>query len=83
VLFLIQKFGTKEFNELVPEDRRLPASRAVVRVDLTKTQKSCGYGVPVMQFVEERETLNKWGDGLTRKVFHWHKLLISDSNSAR
>jgi hypothetical protein len=49
-------------------DKRLPAARAVIRVDIHKTQKSCGYGVPLMQLVEERETLNKWGHGLTRKV---------------
>ena len=63
-----EKFGSKAFDELVPVEKRLPAARAVIRVDVHKTQKSCGYGVPLMQFVEERETLNKWGDGLTRKV---------------
>jgi len=62
------EFGSKEFDELVPEDKRLPSARAVIRIDIQKTSGSCGYGVPLMQFVEERETLNKWGDGLTRKV---------------
>ena len=60
------EFGSKEFDELVPEDKRLPSARAVIRIDIQKTSGSCGYGVPLMQFVEERETLNKWGDFLTK-----------------
>jgi len=60
------EFGSKEFDELVPEDKRLASARAVIRIDIHKTSGSCGYGVPLMQFVEERETLNKWGDFLTK-----------------
>jgi hypothetical protein len=60
------EFGSKEFDELVPEDKRLPSARAVIRIDIHKTSSSCGYGVPLMQFVEERETLNKWGDFLAK-----------------
>jgi len=55
---------------LVPEDKRIPGVREVIRIDITKTSKSCGYGVPIMQLINERETLNKWGEGLTRKVHH-------------
>jgi hypothetical protein len=60
------EFGSKEFDELVPEDKRLASARAVIRIDIYKTSGSCGYGVPLMQFVEERETLNKWGEFLTK-----------------
>lgn len=49
-------------------EKRLPVARAVIRVDISQTQKSCGYGVPVMQYIEDRETLNKWGEGVIRKV---------------
>jgi len=49
-------------------EKRLPVARAVIRVDIYQTQKSCGYGVPIMQYIEDRETLNKWGEGVIRKV---------------
>jgi hypothetical protein len=49
-------------------DRRLPSACAVIRVDIHMTQSSCGFGVPIMQFIEERETLNKWGASKSRKV---------------
>ena len=61
---------------MVPEDKRLPGARAVIRIDITTAQKSCGYGVPVMQLISEREALNKWGYGLTRKVHH-SKLILT------
>jgi len=53
---------------LVPVEKRIAAVRAVIRLDIHKTQKSCGYGVPVMQFIEERKTMDQWGRGLIRKV---------------
>jgi len=65
------ELGSKEFGDLVPEDKCLPSARAVIRVDIHKTSSSCGYGVPLMQFVEERETLNKWG-GFVAKVTSPH-----------
>lgn len=69
---LLIQFGSKEFDELVPVEKRLTATRAVIRVDITKAAKSCGYGVPIMQLINERDALNKWGEGLTRKVqFHF------------
>jgi hypothetical protein len=49
-------------------DKRLVTARAVIRVDVHKTAKSCGFGVPIMDFVEERDTMDKWGQGLVRKV---------------
>jgi hypothetical protein len=64
-------------------EKRLPAARAVIRIDITKTQKSCGYGVPIMQLLDERETLNKWGEGLTRKVHSISVIAEKDSNSSR
>jgi hypothetical protein len=37
-----------------------PAHRAVVRVDVARVHKSCGYGVPLMDHVGEREHQAKW-----------------------
>lgn len=38
----------------------LPAARCVVVVDVTRVSDSCGYGVPKMDFAEERDALARW-----------------------
>jgi predicted pyridoxine 5'-phosphate oxidase superfamily flavin-nucleotide-binding protein len=34
--------------------------RSIIRVHLTRIQDSCGYGVPLYDFVKPRDTLLKW-----------------------
>ena len=42
--------------------RRRPYLRAVIVVDVARVSDSCGYGVPVMEVVQERETIDTvWG----------------------
>lgn len=36
--------------------------RAVIRVHLERISTSCGYGVPFMEFEQERKTLRDWTD---------------------
>jgi hypothetical protein len=38
----------------------LPGARAVIRIDLTRVSDSCGYGVPRLEFKDERDTLERW-----------------------
>lgn len=38
----------------------LPGARQVLVCDVESVQTSCGYAVPVMELVEERQTLKKW-----------------------
>ena len=57
-----------------------PGMRAFIAVRLTRIQDSCGYGVPLYDFREERDVLNKWTlakgeDGLRE----YHKLKNSHS----
>jgi predicted pyridoxine 5'-phosphate oxidase superfamily flavin-nucleotide-binding protein len=44
------------------DEPRLPreALRAVIRVDVERVTRSCGYTVPRMDFVEERDQMPKW-----------------------
>ena len=54
--------GTPEYEELLArvafDDPSTPASRrAIVLVDVTRVADSCGYGVPEMTFVRNREHL--------------------------
>ena len=34
----------------------------MIRIDLTRISDSCGYAVPRMDFVAEREALTMWAD---------------------
>ena len=36
--------------------------RSIIRVHLTRIQDSCGYGVPLYDFVKPRDTLLKWAE---------------------
>lgn len=38
----------------------LPGTRQIVRLLVTRVQTSCGYGVPRMDFVAQRERLTTW-----------------------
>jgi hypothetical protein len=52
--------GDARFTEL---RARFPAHegvRSVIRVDVTRVAKSCGYGVPELAFVRERDRLRSW-----------------------
>ncbi len=40
-----------------------PATRQIVRIDVTRIQSSCGYGVPEMVMQGQRSRLVEWADG--------------------
>ncbi len=42
------------------EDDFHPFVRQAFFVDVEKVQRSCGYGVPRMEFVSDRDTIDKW-----------------------
>ena len=48
----------------------LPGVRQIITVDVTRVQTSCGFGVPHMELVGQRDTLLRWaeakGDALPR-----------------
>jgi hypothetical protein len=39
--------------------------RAIIVADLDRIADSCGYGVPVMELAQERDTLTRWSDRRT------------------
>jgi hypothetical protein len=49
--------GTADYDDVVARHPAHPSTRAVVVVDVTRVSDSCGYGVPVMQVVGERDLL--------------------------
>jgi hypothetical protein len=49
--------GTPDYDDLVARHPDHPSTRAAVVVDITRVSDSCGYGVPVMEMVGERDLL--------------------------
>jgi hypothetical protein len=52
--------GSPEFDEVTAQHPQHLSTRAVVVVDVDRVSDSCGYGVPVMELVEERDQLHRW-----------------------
>jgi hypothetical protein len=49
--------GDSAFEEVVALHPEHPSTRAVITVDVTRISDSCGWGVPVMEVVGERDLL--------------------------
>src|SRR6187402_194614 len=49
--------GSERWSELAPQLPEVPGARAIVVVHVTRVADSCGYGVPRMQLVAERDIL--------------------------
>jgi hypothetical protein len=54
--------GSDEFRQLRPLFASHPGIRGIVVADLNRIGDSCGFGVPLYQFVEERDTLQRWAE---------------------
>jgi hypothetical protein len=67
--------GTPTFDELAPLFPDLPGRRAVIDVAVDGVMTSCGFAVPLMDLVADRDRLVEWaqkkGDG--EIVEYWRK----------
>ncbi|MGH3745503.1 MAG: pyridoxamine 5'-phosphate oxidase family protein [Mycobacteriales bacterium] len=52
--------GEAEFDALRPRFPAHQGARAIVTVDLVRVGDSCGYAVPLMDLVAERDVLDLW-----------------------
>jgi hypothetical protein len=55
--------GSAEYAELLRtefNDEERPGARQMILLDVESVQTSCGYGVPLFDYVAERETLTRW-----------------------
>jgi hypothetical protein len=50
----------QEFQELANRFPPHPGTRSLIRLRVSRISDSCGYGVPLMDFREPRETLRTW-----------------------
>lgn len=55
--------GDAEWDALLARFPATPGTRQIFVIDVESVQTSCGYAVPQMEMVAERQTLNKWSDG--------------------
>jgi len=51
-----------EFDELVQRFPRNPGTRSVIVVDVDRISDSCGYAVPRMDYVADRDVLDLWAE---------------------
>jgi hypothetical protein len=52
--------GTPEYDDVTARHPSHLSTRAVVVVDVDRVSDSCGYGVPLMDLVGERDQLDRW-----------------------
>lgn len=58
----VYEFGTQEYESLISPETRKPGSRAAIVIDVYQCQTSCGYAVPIYDFVSHRTQLLRIAD---------------------
>lgn len=54
--------GDAEWNELSQHFTIYPSTRQIIVADITKVQTSCGFGVPLYQFIGDRDIHFDWAE---------------------
>jgi hypothetical protein len=54
--------GDGEWETLISYFTSLPGARQIVVAEIERVQTSCGFAVPLMDFVSERDTLIRWAE---------------------
>lgn len=54
--------GTTEWDQLRPQFPDLAGARQLIVADVDRVQTSCGFGVPLMEYVGQRDTLIRWAE---------------------
>jgi hypothetical protein len=58
----VHPIGTPAFDDLAPQFPVLPGRRSIVEVEVERVTTSCGYAVPLMDLVDERDRLVAWAE---------------------
>lgn len=53
---------TAAWENLAPLFPQMPGTRQIVVADITRIQSSCGFGVPLMEFVAQRDNALRWAE---------------------
>lgn len=52
--------GDQEYSELVKYFNPHVGERAIIRINVSRVSTSCGYSVPLFDYVGQRDVLDKW-----------------------
>jgi hypothetical protein len=58
----VHEVGSDEYNELLVHFTELVGARAIIDVAVTRVSSSCGYAVPLMDYVGQRDRLIEWAE---------------------
>jgi Pyridoxamine 5'-phosphate oxidase len=56
----VHELGSPEFENLAQEFPALPGRRSIIDIAVDRVTTSCGFAVPLMEYVGERDRLSKW-----------------------
>lgn len=56
----VHELGSSGFCELMPKFPELPGRRAIIDIAVDRVTTSCGYAVPMMDLVSDRDRLLEW-----------------------
>ena len=56
------RVGETGFEALVGQFPSNPGSRSIVRISVDRVSDSCGYSVPLFDYLGQRDILDKWAD---------------------
>ncbi len=57
--------GSAEYAQLLAtryDDSEPLGARQIIRIDIELVKTSCGYGVPLMDYRQERDTMDRWAE---------------------
>lgn len=58
----VYEYGTEEYESLISPETRKPGSRAAIVIDVYQCQTTCGFAVPIYDFVTHRTQLLRMAD---------------------
>ncbi len=54
--------GTPEWDDMSPRFQLYTGTRQIIAATINRVQTSCGYGVPLMDYVSDRDTMVRWAE---------------------
>ena len=58
----VHVLGSPAFEALAPEFPELPGTRSIIEIEVDRVSTSCGYAVPLMDLVGDRDRLIEWAE---------------------
>lgn len=58
----VHQDGAEQFEQLRGMFPDKPGARAVIRADIDRVSTSCGFSIPLYEYVGDRPTLDEWAE---------------------